>query len=378
MLHDDFIKEGLALFTKLNINNEYWTPKLVNNGYSIYLSDRSRGKTTNVLLFYMCIAWVTNSCGCYIRNRSTMLTQARLTTLFSVINMFDYVSIITNERYTSVVYDRTNKTFSYYNAETDETSDVFLYCLAIDKQEDYKSTLNLPTCIYCILDEFINYNHIVNEVVEFFQLLKTIYRERDTCFITLLANTVELNDLYFHEFCIYNYVKLMRFGDKKTITTPKGTTVYIEILDEVKETAKKKRSLINKLLFGFDNPKLASITGESSTWDIKQYRHIENTANDKILDTRFVEFYDDIVRLDLIKNNDGLFVHCYKFNYVFNDSTVLTNNLNNYNKNAFRRLRNNKLNKLYVRLYRFNKYMYSTNDIGYIIEQIFKENGVEF
>lgn len=80
------------------------------------------------------------------------------------------------------------------------------------------------------------------------------------------------------------------------------------------------------MLFGFENPKLASITGESSTWDIKTYRHIINTEQDTILDTRFIEFYDDIIRIDLIQNNEGLFVHCYPFNYVFKDSTVLTNN----------------------------------------------------
>lgn len=215
MLHEDFINEGFELFKKLKIDNEYWQPTIINNGYSIYLSDRSRGKTTNILLLYMCIAWVSNSCGCYIRNRSSMLTQARLTTLFSVINSFDYVSIITNGEYTTVEYDRSKKVFYYYNAETDAMSEVFLYCLSIEQQEDYKSTLNLPTCIYAILDEFINYNHLTNEAIEFFQLLKTIFRERDTCYITLLANTVELNDLYFHEFNIYNYIKLMRFGDKK-------------------------------------------------------------------------------------------------------------------------------------------------------------------
>lgn len=372
------IQKGINLFNKLNIPREYHTPKQIKNGYSLILSDRSRGKTTNYLLFYMCVAYVNNKYGTYIRNRKTMITMSKMTELFNVINEFDYVSIITNKKYNCVKYDKMQRTFHYANNDNkEEWSEPFLYVLSIDNSEDYKSTLNLPRCIYSIFDEFINYSHFDNEFVQFLDLLKTIYRERVDCYIAMLANTINLDDDYIHEFNIYNQVKFMRFGDKKTITSEKGTNIYIEILPQVEETAKKKRNAINKLLFGFNNPKLISITGEDDTWNIKNYRHIEHTENDYILDTRFINHYNNIMRVDLIRNDVEVVVHCYPFNYVSNNSTVLTN-MNDYNVNAFCNLRDTKLNHLYVKLYKFNKWQFANNEVGAMVESTFSKFGIKY
>lgn len=368
MLDKKMIEKAFNLYSSLGIPNEFYSVKTIKNGYSIIVSDRSRGKTTNVLLFYMCLAWVSNKYGTYIRNRATMITMSKVTLLFNVILEYDYISKITKGKYNTIKYDKMQHTFYY--AKDDEIGDPFLYVLSVDKNEDYKSTLNLPNCIYTVFDEFINYSHFDNEFIMFCDLLKTIYRDRTDCYISLLANTINFDDVYFHEFNIFNIVRYMKFGDKKTITSDKGTSIYIEVLEQVEEKAKKKRSVINKLLFGFKNPKLISITGEDDTWNIKNYRHIEHTESDIILDTRYINHYNNILRVDLIRNDIEIVVHCYPFNYVNKDSTVLTN-MNDYSVNAFCALRDNKLNKLYTRLYKFNKWQFATNEVGAMVENTF-------
>lgn len=372
------IDKAFKLYKSLGIPSDFYTVKTIKNGYSIIVSDRSRGKTTNVLLFYMCLAWVSGNYGTYIRNRSTMVTQSKVNELFNVIIECGYIEKLTNGKYNTVKYDRMKHVFCYAKVteETTELGEIFLYVLSIDKNEDYKSTLNLPRCIYTIFDEFINYAHFENEFIQFCDLLKTIYRDREVCYITLLANTINFDDLYFHEFNIFNIVRYMRFGDKKTITSEKGTSIFIEVLPQVEETAKKKRSFINKLLFGFKNPKLVSITGDNDTWNIKNYRHIEHTETDTILDTRYINHYNNILRVDMIQNENEIVVHCYPFNYVNKNSTVLTN-MNDYSLNAFCCLRDNKLNRFYTRLYKFNKWQFANNEVGAMVESVFKRFNIK-
>lgn len=371
------LKKAYKLFDDMKVPVEYWRPLKIRNGYSIYCSDRSRAKTTNTLLLYMTLAYITGTYGTYIRNRSQMITFSKMIELFNVINEFNYIDIMTNGVYNIAVYNRHEKTFYYKNTRTDEMSEEpFLYVVSVDKNEEYKSSLTLPRCIYSIFDEFINSSHLDNEFVKFEDLLKTIYRDRDIAFITMLANTINNDDLYFHEFNIYDYVRYMGFGDKKTIISELGTRIYIEILDAVKGKAKEKRSKINELLFGFNNPKLASITGTADTWNIINYRHIEHTENEELLLTRFVKWYDNILRVDLMLCDNVPLVYVYKFNYIRDGVPYYTNDERDTNPNAYIMIRDNKVNRLFIKLFKLNRFCFATNEIGNMCDNIAVKNHI--
>jgi hypothetical protein len=192
--------------------------------------------------------------------------------------------------------------------------------LSIDKNEQYKSVLETKND-FIIFDEFIERFYYPNQFVLFCDLCKTIIRQRSSAIICLSANTIDLQSPWFNELQIREKIETMGQGDQETITTPKGTRVYMEILGKKTFKANKKQQLFNRLYYGFDNPKLASITG-SDTWAMYNYPHTPDKF--KIIDKRhYLEYNDKLINLEICESVEGrIFINCHPATNTYDDSII--------------------------------------------------------
>lgn len=239
--------------------------------WNIILSIRSRGKTTNMLLWAMCL----NACyGIqiqYIRQRDYQLTPKQSGTLFDVILQCHYIEIITKGRYNNIFY-RGRK---WYYQKIDEegnplerSEEPFCYSLAIDKHLDYKSVYNAPKGDIIIFDEFLNTDgYLEDEFYKLNDLLSTIIRERTTAHIYLLGNLVDRFSPYFDELCLNDIIAEMTYGDHRQLATG-GTHVHIYMMPKADYV---KRQKVNEKYFSWLNPKINAITGSKGLWAMKLY-----------------------------------------------------------------------------------------------------------
>ena len=94
-------------YTKLKCPKKVYNPNHIpyeSSKWNIILSDRSRGKTTNILLFGLCMFWLYKNGICYIRNSKTMITQGNVGRLFNTIIEWGYVENLTNGEYDGIIY----------------------------------------------------------------------------------------------------------------------------------------------------------------------------------------------------------------------------------------------------------------------------------
>lgn len=250
------LKAIRKVYKGLNIPPEY---DLVNwqaiekDKYIIELSERSLGKTTCWLLLGMCFNKLYKTTIQYVRATQDQLAPSHAEKLVEVVRSYKeghYIKELTDGRWNSISYHW--KQFYYANIDDtgkliERSEEPLIQCLSVDKHEDYKSSYNtyLSRGDFVLFDEFISTYYRPNEAINFFDLLKTIFRSRVSGFVVMLANTINLNSQYFEEFEISRPVKLLKKGDKKEIVTERGTRIYIEIIEKVE--TQTKRSLMNEL-----------------------------------------------------------------------------------------------------------------------------------
>ena len=246
-------------------------------------------------------------------------------------NEGEYIKKLTDGKYNYISYHW--KQFFYSNIDesgkvTERSEEPLIQCLSIDKHEDYKSSYNtyMNRGDFVIFDEFIGTYYKPNEAIYFFDLLKTIFRNRVSGIVVMLANTINLNSQYFEEFEISRAVKQLRKGEKKEIITERGTRIFIEILD-VKKT-QTKRSLMNELFFGFSNPKLSAITG-SDVWAFEAVPHImpksEQINRQCIINNLYLESGLELLKIELVYNdNIGTHLEIHRASRTYDDSIILT------------------------------------------------------
>ena len=92
-------------------------------------------------------------------------------------------------------------------------------------------------------------------------------------------------------------------------TTPLGTKIFYKMLGD-KDIQREK---INTEYYGFDNPRLKSITG--GDWAIANYPHIVREDRDELDRSRCIEFNDQYYRLELVSSERlGFHVLVHKIN----------------------------------------------------------------
>lgn len=367
-----FKKIGVSDVVLNPLNFEIWKYR-----YNIFLSERSRGKTTNFLLLGLLFNKLYGTVIQYIRQTEDDIKASNLQLLFDVIISNNYVEFLTDGEYNTIIYNA--RRFYYAFVENNEikrkSSKSICNVLSIQKQQDIKSTYNCPLGDFIIFDEFISNAYYKNEFSEYMQLLKTIIRERQSPIIFMLANSLNVDSDYFHEMEIYETAKMMLQGDTKTIITELGTTILIHILDKNKS---QTRQIQNKEFFGFTGFGMSSITG-STPWLIKEHQKINNDWKlSKILYT--VHFYvscyytKDIAvdiyychELNKIIGVARWATKEYRYNYIYvNDDTFI------YDKRYHYLFSNNtKIDKVVKNLIDTNLIYYKTNDCKTALNRFF-------
>lgn len=338
----------------------------------ILMSIRSKGKTTNFLLLGMVMFEMYGTVTQYVVQTEPQLFPKNTKGLYNVPIELGYIKKITKGRWTSCCLKARRWYYCNFDSSgkiSEMSKDYFCIMSSIDKQETYKSILNEPKGDLIIFDEFIHKYYMPNEFIEFTQLFATIRRIRQSPIIIMLSNTVNLYSQYFNELEVADSVSHMKAGDKKIITSSGGTNVYVEIIDPAQS---KQRIESDRMFFGFKNPLLGSITG-NTLWSISNYPHIERSEEAVTLSRRFyISYNNKLVNLELVKNDVGLVIYCHNATRTYDDSIIYT--LSDIRRPLDRyKIGNTKIDKIIWNCYLQNKFYYSTNDVGALVQQYINE-----
>lgn len=335
--------------------------------YFVLCSERSVGKTTNVLLFGMCAHEEHGTQIQYIRQLDQMLEPKRARQLFDTILKYDYVSKVTKSKWNSVEYYA--RAWTYVRIEegivVEKDKKPFMVCLGLNQNDYFRSTYNAPDGDVIIFDEFISSYNPANEFVTFCDMTKTIIRERTSPIIFLLGNTLDRYHAYFEEMELLPITTTMPLGQHAEIITAKGTPIYIEFVTREKTPEKLH---LNKIFFGFKNSRLGSITGED--WVIIPYQHIDATDEPEIiLRNYYIEIEDYLINLEVARSDKhGIHILAHFANKTYLDSRIYT--LLEMRDTRYRfRFGHDKADKLLWTLYDRKRFFYASNAVGSLVEK---------
>ena len=280
-------------YRSLNCPAGYYDPTELpydRDKYFVICTERSTGKTTNVLLYGMCANWVSGEQIIYIRLYEPMIERRNLRTLFSVIQDFGYIPKITEGKYKDIVYQSHAWYYCNYDNEgnlLDRATDPFMICLSCDQSELYKSTLNTPKGNYIIMDEFVGQRMRQDSFISFVDVCKTVIRDREEPIIFLLGNTIDRNHQWFYEMELNDIVNSLPLGAHTETLTHDGTAIYVDFFSPGQTPQKTKH---NRLFFGFKNKKLGAITGKDWSLTVMPHPPIDDTR--EVITRRFYLLYE--------------------------------------------------------------------------------------
>jgi hypothetical protein len=378
-----------ALIDWALVNREYKKLKCPKNTYNpckipfdrckwnVILSDRSRGKTTNLLLYGMILNKLYGIEIQYIRTMKDMIAPKNSQDLFRVINDFGYVKKITDGEWEFVTYDR--RRWYYARIEGDEiikSETQICTMLTIDQSEIYKSAYNAPYGDFILYDEFIEKFYTPNEFIYLMDLIKTICRERVRPVIVLAANTIDKNSPYFNELEVNEDIKTMSMGDSKIVETSLGTKIYIEIMEGITSKQKDARTKINRLFYGFNNSKLSSITGVE-TWAFKTYQHPPEDFR-ILTNNHYIEFNDRLLQIEICENGSVVFCNVHNGKKLHDDSVIYSLN-DHLDQRYHYGLGNTKMDKYIWKKYEKGLFTFQFNEIGDLVDKYYytvKKGGI--
>ena len=358
-------------YEKLNCPPEYRDPSSLPLAYAklfVDISDRSTGKTTNWILLAMCMYKLYGTNAIYIRQRDDMIAPKNTINLFAVILEHDYISTLFDGQWNSVFY----KSRRWYLCRRDEAGDIeevddtyFMFMCSVLKATDLKSGFNAPFGDFLIFDEFISKDYYPSEFILFCDLVKTIIRDRQSPIVVMLANTIDKHSQYFNELEIYEEIQTMSQGDSRLITTDLGTKIHVEILG-MNAKKQKKRSIVNKLFFGFKSPELASVTGYD--WAQKNYQHIPDTTKEDnsvvIYNHVYILHNERLIRLDFVHHDElGFCIYVHWATKTHPDSIILTSNQRHDSRYCFG-FGPARLQKIITKCLQERRFYYASNDVG--------------
>lgn len=351
------------------IPSDIWniSEKDTNVKWHIYLSERSLGKTTTLLLHGLVAYRDYGTIIHYVRTSSNEITKKTVENIFNTIIKCGYIEKIFDNKWNDVIYKSQIK--KWYLARRDEEGKIIdvdtnyiMFAMSLDKNFDYKSSYSCDKADFVIFDEFINNYYRRNDFVLFCDLLSTLRRKRDTMQIFMLSNTIDKESEYFDEMELREFIESSNIGDRAYIQASKGAQMYIELATMTKSDKQKK---INADYFGFDNPALYSITGEG--WSTSNYPHI-NFDEVSYYKTRiFVKCTSGYIQLELAYTPTiGLIVLVHDCNEPSGDDCIIYTNgeITKINE-RFKFGNHTKLDLLiWNNLYNNNRFFYANNYIG--------------
>lgn len=371
MNYKNIIKKYSKLKCPEGVFNPCYLP-YSNNKYFVICTERSVGKTTNVLLFGMCANWLEGIQLQYIREYSDMIERRNLRQLFATIKQYGYIEKVTEGRWKDLMYHAHGWYYCNYDEEgkvEDRATDPFMNCLSIDQTEMYKSTYNAPKGDILIFDEFVSRRYRQDSFIDFCDLVKTIIRGRTDPIIFMLANTIDRNNQYFYEMEINDVVNSLPLGASTETLTHEGTPIYVDFYSP--DTTPQKTTH-NKLYFGFKNKKLGAITGKD--WSITPMPHPAHDDTRRVLARCWYLLYEDrLINLELCRDDtNGIHVIAhFATKEPPMDATIYSNGLMIDYRYHYK-FGHNKADKVIWTLYERKKWFYASNAVGAIVEKYYQ------
>lgn len=360
--------EVFRLYNALGCPPEVFNPSTLPidaAAWFVLTSERNTGKTTNLILICMLLWAKYGAISAYVRQSEDMITPKEMKNFMNVIINNGYIPKITNGKYNGVRYWARHYTFVKWtpDGKKEAESDPFLWVGSLTEHETYKSTLNLPTCNVIIYDEFISSNTRPNEFIALCDLHKTIGRNRHGLKLFLLANTTYYYHEYFRELMIQDEVINCKVNHSFIKATELGTKIFYKMIGD-KDIQREK---INTEYYGFDNPRLKSITG--GDWAIANYPHIEREDREELDRSRYILFNGLYYRIDLV-TSERLGLHClvHKASSGRNAKVIFTIGEIRERRERFRYGNEKGLDNFLWRLYDRNRWYYADNEVGYAVE----------
>lgn len=338
-------------------------------GYLINVSERSRGKTTCILLYGLLLYKYYGIQLQYIRQKKSDVERKAIKDLYQTVIQFGYLQKIFGDKVNNIEYYGKR----WYLVKVDDKGVVIYrdnehccYCCGLDESYDMKSVYNAPMGDLIFYDEFISNMYGYNDFVNFCDICKTIIRDRISPIIVMSANTININSPWFDEFGIRKEIELMNDGESKYIESELGTHIYYNVLSSDKS---EQRENVNRKFWGFRNTKLQSITGKG-LWASETFPHIPKQDENLhiIQDFLIIEYAEKYAKLMLVNDSKvGLCVYVHPFKKVREDNIIMT--LKDIDsKNKIYGIGKNSFCDLYWKLYSANRWYYSSNSVGAFVK----------
>ena len=323
-------------FRKLKTPENRWDPCEVpweSVAYDIELSTRSTGKTTQAILWGMTVrSEYPRFSIVLLRCREDQIMPKNVSTLMDVIRSYDdgrYVRQLTNGRWNDIWHDRNMRAFRYVNR--DERGDIyekdeepFLWLMAINLMDEYKSGKVLPNADLIIFDEFIAELYYPTDFENLMNIIKTIFRDRLSGRVCMMANTIKPASPWYRELLISKELRSLKLGDPgKRVVTELNTPLWLHVFD----TPTEHRRRVSSWYFGFKNPALAAIRGDGELWVYKKYQKIITEDTDEIVSRKLkIDTGDELLGIDFVQTEDrGLVVNVHPISKTLDTDIILTN-----------------------------------------------------
>lgn len=376
-------KKAIKLYKSLNCPSE--TLDILGEiiphqkAWNMVLSDRARGKTTNLLLWGMCLNAVSGIQIQYIRQRETQLSPKNSADLFTTITKpeYKYIEKITGGKYNNVYYYG-RRWYYQLNDENgnviDRSKNPFMVSLAVSLNEDYKSNYNAPDGDFIIYDEFLSrQGYLQDEFVKLCDLLSTIIRNRDTATIYLCANLVDKYSIYFDELQLNDIIAEIQRGEHRFLNCDE-TQLHIFMMNISDSKAKQK---VNKFYFGWQNPQLTAITGLNGMWAMKMYPKAPK-GKYTILNKAYIFKNGKYVCREIRKDNESglLYLYLYNNDFGYNSDKHILYRIDSpcgYNQKIRYGLGYSKTDQFIKKLIQHNRVFYANNSCGAFLESYIRD-----
>ncbi len=346
--------------------------------WSVFMSERSSSKTTQLLLYVMIANGLYGSMGCYIRKTKDQITSEYVTDLFKVIILpeYNYIPYITNGKYNGIHVDRQSKKVYYVHRDEnglidDTATEPFLIALSVDQKERYCSTINLPFGDFIIFDEFSRGVYRNDEWIDFNNILATVRRDRESVRVILLSNTVDVRNNYLVELGISKELQRMKKGQKAVVTAELGARVFVEWLDvDMHKTSIFKRASLE--YYGFANPKLKAIYG--GEWEYRNFPRLTKDIENEVINRDiYIEVLGTLLVVEvMIGDLPCLHIRPYTKRLTPKDNAIIyTDDDMRCNKPNIQRGNRTNLRWL-LKAMANGKVLYASNDCGVTLESFIK------
>lgn len=240
-----------------------------NAHYNFVIGERSNGKTTAVLRHIVRDYYETGRRGAIIRQMEEDIKGHKGASLFAGMISAGMIDELTDGEFQGVKFHNR----AYYLGRQNEMGEwiyekePFAHIFAVSQAIHYKSN-SYPNVGTIMFDEFMRQDHVylVDEVVQFLNLVSTIVREKNDAIIFLIANTVSWNSPYFKKFGLKN-VSQMKPGTIATVEykrkRPTGKELVMTVAIEYCENTASYGGKASDVYFLIDDERVNMITDGS-------------------------------------------------------------------------------------------------------------------